>query len=276
MKRLTLLCLLFLITGVSVGSNVTEYKHEDREPTKLEKQTFDILKKKFRGELLDENLETLHLLSDSAEYVNFLSKRYPEHAPFTAFQDFYYTVLPPKEHYFKFFKQQFGVQTIGEIDVDELFLVHAYASDSWTFWGYKRGGDKSPHLRGLPQRFAMPLLVNTPKGRKMLERRLGIASHQNIDFGRILPTFSPLHILGSAHREEDFRWIKNLFKKHGQSDGMLWLVVQDPILLDRILYTFSTDKTFLKSVFDPLELDIDKPRENEFDKPREMEKPSSN
>ena len=96
MKRLMLLCLLFFIAGVSVRSDITEYKHEDREPTKLEKQTFDILKKKFTGELLDKNLETLHLLSDSDEYVNFLSKKYPEHAPFTAFQDFYYTVLPPR------------------------------------------------------------------------------------------------------------------------------------------------------------------------------------
>ncbi len=260
MKRLMLLCLLFFIAGVSVRSDITEYKHEDREPTKLEKQTFDILKKKFTGELLDKNLETLHLLSDSDEYVNFLSKKYPEHAPFTAFQDFYYTVLPPEEYYFKFFQEQFGVQSMKEINTDELSLAHEAASGTWVFWAYKRGGDLSPHLRGLPQRNAMRTFLTKPKGRKMLERRGVIGPNEKPSYDHIRPIVFSLSAIGSAQREEDFRWIKSLFKKHGQSDGMIWLAVQNPILLDRILYAFSTDTTFLKSVFDPIKLDIDQPQ----------------
>ena len=39
------LCIFFFFASVSVSSDFTEYKHEDREPTQLEKQTFDILKK---------------------------------------------------------------------------------------------------------------------------------------------------------------------------------------------------------------------------------------
>ena len=269
------LCLLIWITGFAVASELKIYTHEKREPTPLEKTYFETLKKQFPGEVLDANLETLHLLSDSEEYVQFLTEKYPEHAPFTTFQGFFYTVLPPKTRYFPFFKQQFGVETIEEIDTDELFLAHAFASGTWSFWGCKRGGDTSPPLRGLPSRFGIQLLITTPQGRKMLERRLGIERHRKTDIedmGRILLTFRPLSYFGADQREEDVRWIKTLFEEHGPSEGMLWLAVQDPRLFDRILHTFSTDKTFLKSVFDPLELDIDKPRS----KRRSPEKPNAN
>ena len=256
MNRLLLLCTLFFVAGVSVRSDITEYKHEDREPTKLEKQTFDILKKKFPGGLLDKNLETLHLLSDSDEYLNFLSKKYPEHAPITAFQDFYYTVPPPKEYYFNFFAEQFGVQSMEDIDADELSVAHETASGTWTFWGYKHGGDKPPYLRGLPQRIGIRTFLTKQKGRKMLERRGVIRPNEKPSFMGIRHILFALNAIGSAQREEDFRWIKHLLKKYGESDGMIWLAVQDSILLDRILYTFSTDTTFLKSVFDPIEITI--------------------
>ena len=58
-----------------------------------------------------------------------------------------------------------------EINTDELSLAHEAASGTWVFWAYKRGGDLSPHLRGLPQRNAMRTFLTKPKGRKMLERR---------------------------------------------------------------------------------------------------------
>ena len=204
--------------------------------------------------MLDENLETLHFLSDSDAYVSFLSKKHPEHAPITAFQDFYYTVPPPKEYYFQFFAEHFGVSSIEDIDADELSLAHETASGTWAFWGHKHGGDKAPSLRGLPQRNGIRTLMGTQKGRKILESRGVIKPNEKIGFYSIRDIFFALDAIGSAQREEDFRWIKHLFDKHGESDGMIWLAVQDPILLDRILYTFSTHTTFLKSVFDPIEI----------------------
>ena len=271
MKYCTALCLLIWITGFAVASELKIYTHEKRDPTPLEKTYFETLKKQFPGEVLDANLETLHLLSDSDEYVQFLSKKYPEHAPFTTFQGFFYTVLPPKARYFPFFKQQFGVETIEEIDTDELFIAHAYASSSWVSRGYNRGGDKLP----VPTRYGIQLLITTPRGRKMLERRLGIERHRKTDIddmGRILRTFQTLLNFGGKQLEEDVRWIKTLFEEHGPSEGMLWLAVQDPRLFELILYTFSTDKTFLTSVFDPLEIYLDRPRS----KRRSPEKPNAN
>ncbi|MYA72027.1 hypothetical protein F4009_24665 [Candidatus Poribacteria bacterium] len=277
MKILTAFCLLFLTNAYLDAADPTvhrresrdiknevfayastAYKHENRELTHLEKETFDLLKKKFPSELLNKNLETLRELSDSDAYINFLSKKYPEQAPFTSFQDVFYKVLPPnKELYFNlFFKKQLNVQTIENVEDDEFYVAYAYMATNWAMGAYERGGDLPPSQRpNSSLRIGQYIIAKTPKGNKLLELRLGIKDI-NIDaWGIILTTFEPLLWLGTPIREEDERWIKNLFDKHGQSDGLLRLVVQDPMLFDRILYAFSTDTTFLKWLYDAVDVD---------------------
>lgn len=254
----TVVSFYFIFSVISGFSNISispEYGHEDRELTQLERETIDLLKKRFHRELLDIGLITLRELSDSDEYVNFLSKKYPEYAPFTTFQDFFYRVPPPKQLYFDlFFKEQLDVQRIEDIGDDEFFIAYAYMAAYWTMGAYERGGDESP-IRRLNSscRIGQYILAKTPEGRKFLERRLGIdPTTKHVPWIRVLDTFEPLLWLATPIREEDGRWIKNLFAKHGQDDGILHLVVQDPMLFDRILYTFSTDTTFLKWLYNPI------------------------
>ena len=236
----------------------TIYKHKHRELTPLEKEIFDLLKKKFPGELLNKNLETLRELSDSNEYLNFLSKKYPEQVPFTTFQDIFYKILPPnQELYFNlFFQKQLNIQTIKDIEDDEFFVAYAYMAAYWTMGAYERGGDEPPSLRlSSSHRIGQYIIAKTPMGKKLLEHRLGIQDINIDDWEIILTTFEPLLWLSTPIREEDERWIKSLFDKHGQSDGLLRLIVQDPMLFDRILYTFSTDTTFLRWLYDTVDVD---------------------
>ena len=262
MKTIISLCFLFLlIDGLFTAGISTAYKHEDREFTKFEEKTVTLLKKKFPGELLNKDLETLRELSDSDEYVNFLSKKYPEQAPFTTFQDFFHKVLLPKKHkelYFNLlFKKQLNVQRIEDVEDDEFFVAYAYMATYWTMGAFQRGGDISPsrHLNS-SLCIGQYIIAKTPKGRKLLERRLGIDPiTKDLPWILILDTFDPLMRFSTSVREEDEHWIKILFNKYGQSDGMLRLVVQDPMLFDRILYTFSTDTTFLKWLYNPIDVD---------------------
>lgn len=237
------------------------YKHEDREFTKFEEETVTLLKKKFPNALLNKDLETLRELSDSDEYVNFLSKKYPEQAPFTTFQDFFHKILLPKKHqelYFSlFFKKQLNVHRIEDVEDDEFFVAYAYMAAYWTMGAFQRGGDISPSRRlNNSLRIGQYIIAKTPKGRKLLERRLSIdLTTKDLPWILILDTFDPLIRFSRSVREEDERWIKSLFDKYGQSDGILRLVIQDPILFDRILYTFSTDTTFLKWLYNPIDVD---------------------
>lgn len=258
MKTLTYFYLLFFLTS-GLYAISTEYKHVERESTALEKKTYALLKQKFPGEMLNAELETLRELSQSPEYLNFLSQRYPNLAPFTTFEMLFNKLLPSKERYFKFFNEQFNIESIKEITDDEHFVAHSFASGFWISAAYRRGADKPIHLRPGSRRSPPPGMrgLAQPKGRKILERRLGIESKgtlTNADWVLIISTFGSLIKLSSIHLDEDVRWIKTLIKKHGQSDGLLWLVVQDPILFERILYAFSTKDTFLKCLYDPIDV----------------------
>ena len=102
-----------------LADTATKYKHEDRALTALEKETVALLKKKFPGELLDKKLKTLRELSESSEYLSFLSERYPNLAPFAAFEDFDKKVVPPKERYLKFCQDYLGIAKAEEITDDE-------------------------------------------------------------------------------------------------------------------------------------------------------------
>ena len=134
-------------------------------------------------------------------------------------------------------------------------MIHHLATVDWTTLAYGRGGDTQPLLRKGAIDRPGTLIVTKPIGRKVLEHRLFIDStHEKLtreDWGTVLFIFRHLSYLTESHLDEDVRWIKTLFEKHGQSDGMLWVAIRDPILLDRLLYAFSTDTTLLKCLYEP-------------------------
>ena len=72
---------ILMSAGLYVADTATKYKHEARALTALEKETVTLLIQQFPGELLDKKLKTLRELSESSEYLNFLSERYPNFAP---------------------------------------------------------------------------------------------------------------------------------------------------------------------------------------------------
>ncbi len=255
MKMLTVFCLLCLhVSGVFTAAEYPAYEHAEIEPTSLESETFDVLKRRFPGEILDEKLKTLRELAGSTEYLTFLSKRYPS-LEIKAFEDVANKVTPPKERYFQFFDEHLYVPTVEEIQDEEQWVIHHLATADWYTAAYQRGGDTIPGMRKGAVSRRGTLIVTKPIGRKVLEHRLFIDStHEKLtpeDWGTVLVIFRHLVSLTHSHLDEDVRWIKMLFEKHGQSEGMLWVAIRDPILLDRLLYAFSTDTTFLKCLYEP-------------------------
>ena len=262
MKMLTVFCLLCLhVGGVFTAAEYPVYEHAATEPTSLGRETFDVLKRRFPGEILDEKLKTLRELAGSTEYLTFLSKRYPS-LEIKAFEDVANKVTPPKERYFQFFNEHLYVPTVEEIQDEEQWVIHHLATSSWCNTAYQRGGDTIPGMRKGAIDRPGPLIITKPIGRKVLEHRLFIDStHEKLtpeDWGTFLFIFRHLNALAHLHLDEDVRWLKTLFEKHGQSEGMLSVAVRDPILLDRLLHAFSTDTTLLKWLYDPVENNRDK------------------
>lgn len=261
MTCLVPLSLLFFISTAGLHAadtapeEKTDYTHKERKLSRLEKETFDRLKKQFPRELLNPQLETLRELADSDEYVNFLSQKYPKLAPFTTFHDVFYKVLPSKELYFNiFFNKHLQIQKIEEVTDDDLFIAYAYTAGHWKYSARKKGMQIGGH-RNRPRDGER--VLTTPKGRKMMEHRLGMDATENLDWRIALTAFQALIPFSAKLLEADLHWIKSLFEKHGESDAILRIAVQDPMLLDRILYTFSTDEPFKKWIYNPVNTDAE-------------------
>lgn len=261
MKTLAWLVLLFWLSG-GVFAAAADYLHEDREPTALEQAAFTRLRQKFPGDILDTNLETFRKLAKSPEYLTFLAEAYPDAAPVKAFEaivDFekiINRILPPKERYLPFYWEQFNVDSVDEVTAEEHFLVHFEVTGAWMHSAYKEGGDLPPSERTgefvLSPRTPARLMA-TSAAREMLERRFGIPATIRLmpaEWTLIVRYFKmPLSSVAGKHLAEDRRWIKAVFEKHGTSEGSLWIALQDPLLFNSILYAFTTDETFLASVY---------------------------
>ena len=266
MKFLTTFCLLLVVTGtrLAVAEENMEYKHVDSNITALEKETFDVLKMRYPGEILDRNLKTLREISESPEYLNFLSRKYPDLEPVETFRVIDERVVPPKALYFGFFNEQFHIPTLAEIQDDEQWVIHRIVTTKWAFYAIKRSSDAPHYARSNTEQVVRRgLLGRMPLSDQVVERRLGIkpkAKYTQMpedqeELAVLIFIIQPLFSLAKEHLNEDVRWLRSLFEEHGRSDGMLWAVLQDPILFDRILYTFTTDKTFLKCVYSPIDVD---------------------
>ena len=232
------------------------YKHEERSLTGTEKTHFAILKEKFPGELLDPKFNTLRTLAGSTVYFDFLSQIHPKLTPFTNFwEDFDRQIMPPKARYLKFCQEYLNIPSAEEITDDEHYLIHHIATSSWGSEAAQRGGDRVPNLQnGKPFRLGH-VLAFKPIGKEIFQRRKGKPG-----------AFAFVLLTAQEHLDEDVRWIKVLFEKYGQSDGFLYIALQDPILFYRILYAFRTDTAFLKCVYDPIDLDAERRQRLGLDK----------
>ena len=266
MKFLTTFCLLLVVTGarLAIAEDNMEYKHVNGNLTTLEKETFDVLKRRYPGEILDQNLNTLREISESPDYLSFLSRKHPYLKSVKTFGVIDERVVPPKALYFKFFNEQFHIPVLAEIQDDEQWVIHRIVTTKWAFYAIKRSGDAPHYARSNTEQIVRRgLLGRMPLSDPVVERRLGIKPKEKYtqmpkdqeELAVLIFIIQPLFSLAKEHLDEDVRWLRSLFEEHGRSDGMLWAVLQDPILFDRILYTFTTDKTFLKCVYSPIDVE---------------------
>ena len=260
-----LFCILLSI-GIGVPSLIVhaeKFDHDIRELTPAEKQTFNALKKKFPGGILDAELKTLHQLIESTEYKDFLTKTYPDAILPPYFAEALqphiqrlYKIRPPKERYRTYYTQHFGVQKLDAVTETEHFMVHYEVTNNWIFKAIKLSGDTPEYLRPKGPLSGAPL-HKVPPFTEMMNRRFNTEYTDQIDpatYGAIFRNFSsPMFLVAFELLDADVRWIQAIFEKHSRSDTLLYIALQNPALISRIRAAFTTDKTFLKFVYAPHE-----------------------
>ena len=254
MTGLILFSIFFLISSIVPCS--AEYTHAIRELTPLEKETLSLLKKEFSGDILDANLKTLRQLADSPEYKKFLEKAYPLTKPIPAFaeiidfQEVIHNRLPPRERYLTFYTEQFRVQKVEKVTDAEHFLIHNEVTNAWIYQAREFGRELGSSGADL-SRIAPPQLMGTAPFQQMLAIRFHISGDLELEAIMTLVVRHiklPILAMTKEHLTADARWIQTLLEKHGTTEGMLWVALQDPILFERIRHAFTTNSTFLEYV----------------------------
>ena len=213
------------------------------ELSEFQKDTFAQLKKQFPKAILDKDFKTLRKISESSAYLNFLNRAYPSPTEkrFKAFEQFIQNALPSTERYFGFFQAQLDVKNIEDISIKELSIVHNIASMFWY-----------AHVRGFygedtASSITNPALLNNKDVQDWLTGR-GLSQNTLSGFQGIVGLFVELLIFVKHNQRTDAELLHNLILIHGQTDGLLWGLLQEPILLGRVLSSFTDTKVFVKWV----------------------------
>lgn len=234
------LSLLSPCTGADVTTATVETAPHtpsgNSNSTELQIETFSLLKEKFQGNILDKHFETLRKLVSDEIYLDFLRRSHPIDKPFKTFEEFFQTALPPAERYLRFWHKHVE-KTAGEIDSEELAILHKLAFVNWHMIIRGFHGEK-PDFESLVQLFVVD---GNEEDLIALFRKNGKPT-----LGHLANVFIQLAFFAAETQEIDAKIVKTFIDTHGRAHGLVWLSLKEPILLGQILLSFTDTDIFLR------------------------------
>lgn len=213
----------------------------------FQKETFFQLKTEFGRNLLDDNFKTLRSLTHSEAYLDYLERVFPTDEPFQTFDEFISMTPPPPEWYRSFLEKYF--QGINEDDIvaaDALIdeLLHG------NFLAYQ-DGNKLVFFSSRVKAWRLPIV------KEWIDRRFEVKKGP-IDAQKFNNFTKDAETLTKKIDAKQARLVQNYFDEYDENEGVIWLALQEPLLLGRLLTHFTNAKVFRKWAkgefkdFDPL------------------------
>ncbi len=259
-----LLCCLFNYTVLSYGGQeVTRIEeHVEESSYKLQcAEVFVKLRGMFSDPILDENFKTLKQVISSEVYLDFVRRVYPTDKPFETLEEFINVAPPPVEKYRDFLREHFGEPTEKAfLAIHQLTLIRRRAS-MIRMCAWQTGNQK--------YRIAATELRSSSFLSNRVKRMLETVDPDSIwsftlNQEHIKPWFNNRFARGDSAGTREFLrhygkfvteaektdtdWIQARFEADGQSDGLLWIAIEKPILIGEIVTNFPTTDLFLKWV----------------------------
>ena len=203
----------------------------------FQKDAFSELKTEFGRNLLDDNFKILRSLTHSKVYLGYLERTLPTDEPFQTFDDFISMTPPPAEWYRSFLEKYF--QNINEDDIaaaDALIdeLLHG------NFLAYQ-GGNKLVVFSSRAKAWQLPIV------KEWIDQRFE-AKNRPIDAQKFNNFTKDAQTLTKKIDSEQSKLVQNYFDEYGENEGVIWLALQEPRLLGRLLTHFTKAKVFRKWV----------------------------
>ena len=202
-----------------------------RPPTPEE--TFEQLKRENPGNILDEDFKTLRRLVTSKTYLDFLRRNHPVEAQYQTFDNFWELAASHPSRYMPFLKQ-----TLEKPDEEDAANAHLLAVH------YRHVLTREYHGED-PDTFQDELkkLLDGP-GMDIAFKHF-VDPERNVLNGLDLIFFTLELILYVGETERtDAALAGELLGKHGEHDALIWLALEDPVLIGYILKDFTDTQVF--------------------------------
>lgn len=203
------------------------------QPPTIE-ETFEHLKRENPGDILDEDFRMLRRLVTSKAYLDFLRHNHPVEDKYQTFDEFWEIAALDPSQYRPFLKRHLEKPTEEDITNVHLFVVHDRHVMTREYHGEnpERFQDKWVKLvRGPGMDIALRHFVDDD-GRV-----------NQFDLGLLLVEIT-LYV--KEIEQADAARAQQLLNKHGEQDALIWIALEDPVLIGYILKDFTDVQVFLK------------------------------
>lgn len=202
-----------------------------RQPT-LE-ETFEHLKRENPGNILDEDFRTLRRLVTSKTYLDFLRRNHPIEAPYQNFDEYWETIASHPSRYLPFLKQH-----LEKPDEEDAANVHLFAAHDRHIMTREYHGENPERFQG-----KWAKLVRGPGMDIALRHFVGDDMLNGFDFTFFL---AEIRLYVKKAEQADAARAKELFDKHGAQDALIWIALEDPVLIGYILKDFTDPQVLLR------------------------------
>ena len=269
--RLTLFT--FSVFFCMLGSRVMAEDRERSENTEeaARQEVFAELRRMFSNPILDEDFKTLKQVTGSKVYLDYLKSEFPTDEPFETLEAFINVAPPPVERYQDFLNKHLENPTEADfLAIHQLTLLKR-RGNMMRMASKKTGNQK--YLHASTQLSAFGLMPDHLRQRlEKIDSRTIWSFRLRRDHARRwrrsrFPDYAEkykfiLHLMQFAVETEkaDTDWIQAQFETHGKDEGLLWIAIENPVLIGEIttnfppphadLFLYWVEQTFILKVLE--------------------------
>ena len=196
-------------------------------------ETFEQLKRKNPGNILDEDFRALRRLVTSKTYLDFLRRNHPLENQYQTFDQFWQIAASHPSRYMSFLKEHLEKPDEEDASNVHLFAVHHRHVITREYHGENRD--------------------------MFIEEWTKLITGPGVDIGHkhfvdpvrnILPAFSivlfsmEIKLYVKEIEQTDATRAQELLDKHGDQDALIWLALENPVLIGYILKDFTDTEVF--------------------------------
>lgn len=250
---------LCMLGSTVLSDDRVSSKDAEEAPRQLKRsEVFAELCRMFPGPILDENFKILKQVTRSKVYLDYLKSEFPTDEPFETLEAFINVAPPPVERYRDFLNKHFENVTEADfLGIHQLTMLERRAnmmllsSKETGNAKYGRASSQLSSFKLLPDHLRRSLETIDPTtiwsfrlkrdhARLLWESRFREADKaERLRFINLRGQF----VLETEKADTD--WIQAKFETHGQDEGLLWIAVENPILIGEIIANFPPPRTEL-------------------------------